>query len=140
MIKTLIKSPKFIIGFLIIFILLSFTLIYPLINLGDPFEMSGRGFQKPSEEYILGTDNFGRDVVLQLAYATKTSLFVGGLAGIIAITVGLTIGLLGGYLGGVIDEILTFITNVFTIVPSFVILILISVSVETRGAWLTAVE
>jgi peptide/nickel transport system permease protein len=138
MVKTLFKSSKFMIGITILLLLLAFTLIYPMINQGDPFNMDGRSFEAPSERHLLGTDNFGRDVLLELAHASQTSLYVGALAGVIAITIGLLVGLFAGYVGGIVDEILTFVTNIFTVVPSFVILILISVSMETRGAWLTA--
>lgn len=138
MVKTLLASRKFVIGLVILGVILTFTLLYPLINSNDPFNMEGMRFQEPDSEYILGTDNFGRDVLLELSHAARTSLYVGTVAGIIAISVGLLVGLFSGYVGGVIDEFLTFITNLFTIIPPFIILILISVSIESRGAWLTA--
>lgn len=85
--------------------------------------------------FILGTDNFGRDVLTELVDATKTSLRVGLIAGIIATLIGLFFGLISGYVGGLVDNIITFITNMFTVIPSFVILILISYSVgqNARG-------
>lgn len=49
------------------------------------------------------------------------------------------VGLFAGYVGGIADEILSFITNIFTIVPPFVILILISVSIESGAASVTGV-
>ena len=90
---------------------------------------------------ILGTDNFGRDVLTELVHATKTSLKVGIIAGIVATTIGLILGLLTGYLGGMVDNIIMFITNLFTVIPSFVLLILISYSVDqkARGVGLVAV-
>jgi len=138
MIKTLKSSRKFMIGFIILGIILSFTLLYPILDGGDPFEMDGMRFQPPNAEYKLGTDNFGRDVLLELSHAARTSLYVGALSGVIAIIIGLIVGLFAGYVGGLLDEILTFITNMFTIIPPFIILILISMSIDSRGAWLTA--
>lgn len=91
--------------------------------------------------FILGTDNFGRDVLTELLDATKTSLRVGLIAGTVATLIGLFFGLLSGYLGGVVDDIIMFITNLFTVIPSFVLLILISYSVgqAARGVGLVAV-
>ena len=90
--------------------------------------------------FILGTDNFGRDVLTELLDATKTSLRVGLIAGVVATLIGLFLGLLSGYLGGMVDNIITFVTNLFTVIPSFILLILISYSVgqAARGVNLVA--
>ena len=84
----------------------------------------------------LGTDNFGRDVLTELVSATRTSLEIGLVAGSIATLIGLTLGLLAGYIGGLADDLIMFITNLFTVIPTFVLLILISYSIgqEQRGA------
>ena len=89
----------------------------------------------------LGTDNFGRDVLTELVSATRTSLEIGLVAGTIATLIGLTLGLLAGYIGGVADDVIMFITNLFTVIPTFVLLILISYSIgqEQRGAVTIAV-
>jgi peptide/nickel transport system permease protein len=89
----------------------------------------------------LGTDNFGRDVLTELVRATGVSLQIGLVAGIIATLIGLTLGLLGGYVGGLVDDFIMFITNLFTVIPSFVLLILISFSIgqDKRGAFTIAV-
>lgn len=90
---------------------------------------------------VLGTDNFGRDVLTQLVTATAVSLRIGFVAGIIATTIGLVLGLLAGYLGGLADDLITFFTNLFIVIPSIVLLILISFSIgqEQRGAFVIAV-
>jgi peptide/nickel transport system permease protein len=90
---------------------------------------------------VLGTDNFGRDVLAELVSATGTSLIIGLVAGLIATTIGLIFGLLAGYVGGVVDDVIMFITNIFTVIPTFVLLILISYSIgqDQRGAVTIAV-
>ncbi len=88
----------------------------------------------------LGTDNFGRDVLKELVSACGTSIMIGLIAGAVATLIGLTFGLLAGYLGGIYDDIIMFITNVFTVIPGFILLILISYSIgqEQRGASVVA--
>lgn len=88
----------------------------------------------------LGTDNFGRDVVRELISAAGTSIIIGLIAGTVATIIGLTLGLLAGYVGGFVDDLIVFITNIFTVIPSFVLLILISYSIgqEQRGASVVA--
>ena len=89
----------------------------------------------------LGTDNFGRDTLKELVSAAGTSIKIGLIAGSIATLIGLTLGLLSGYLGGIVDDLIMFFTNVFTVIPGFVLLILISYSIgqEQRGASIVAV-
>ncbi len=89
----------------------------------------------------LGTDNFGRDVLTELVAAARVSLQIGFIAGTIATLIGLTLGLLAGYIGGLVDDIIMFFTNLFTVIPSMVLLILISFSIgqEKRGATTIAV-
>lgn len=89
--------------------------------------------------FLLGTDNFGRDVLTELVYAISTSLKMGLLAGLIATAIGLVLGLLSGYLGGIADDIIMFITNLFTVIPSFVLMILISFSISQSARGVTLV-
>ncbi|MBN1312907.1 MAG: ABC transporter permease [Anaerolineae bacterium] len=88
-----------------------------------------------------GTDNFGRDVLTELVAATGVSLQIGLVAGLIATLIGLTLGLLAGYVGGLMDDVIVFITNLFLVIPTFVLLILISFSIgqEQRGPFVIAV-
>ncbi|MEG2314700.1 MAG: ABC transporter permease [Clostridia bacterium] len=89
----------------------------------------------------LGTDNFGRDTLKELISACGTSIMIGLIAGTVATLIGLLLGLLAGYLGGIADDIIMFITNIFTVIPGFVLLILISYSIsqDQRGATTVAV-
>lgn len=88
----------------------------------------------------LGTDNFGRDVLTELVAATRVSLQIGFVAGTVATIIGLILGLVSGYIGGLVDDIIMFFTNLFIVIPSFVLLILISFSIgqDRRGAFTVA--
>jgi peptide/nickel transport system permease protein len=115
-------------------IILIFVLIYPLMNRNDPLEMVATCFEAPSSEYTLGTDNFGRDVLLELAWGARNSFYIGLVAGLVATFIGLVLGLTSGYIGGLVDNIITTITNIFIVIPSFIVLILISVSINSRSS------
>ncbi|MCB0120727.1 MAG: ABC transporter permease [Caldilineaceae bacterium] len=88
----------------------------------------------------LGSDNFGRDVLTELVAATRVSLQIGFVAGIVATSIGLILGLTSGYVGGLVDDVIMLVTNLFTVIPSFVLLILISFSIgqDKRGAFIVA--
>lgn len=135
----LLKSPKFMIGAVLFLLMLALVLIYPQINRKDPLEMIALAFQPPDANLWLGSDNFGRDLFLELMYGIRTSIRVGLIAGVFATVIGLFIGLVSGYVGGMIDNLLTSVTNIFIVIPSFVILILISVSINSRSSLVTAI-
>lgn len=134
----LLRSPKFLLGAMTTVLMLLLVVVYPLINRGDPLEMMALAFQPPGNGLLLGSDNFGRDLFLELVYGIRTSIIVGLVAGIVATTIGLVIGLASGYIGGLIDNLLTAITNMFIVIPSFIILILISVSLNSRSSFIVA--
>ncbi|MEK3725754.1 ABC transporter permease [Paenibacillus sp. FSL H8-0034] len=138
-VKILLKSPKFVFGTSALLLMLALVLIYPLINRNDPLEMMALAFQPPDSKLLLGSDNFGRDLFLELMYGIRTSVRVGLIAGICATVIGLIMGLLAGYIGGLVDNILTAVTNIFIVIPSFIILILISVSINSRSSLVTAI-
>ncbi|WP_026485747.1 ABC transporter permease [Caldanaerobius polysaccharolyticus] len=131
-------SGKFLVGFIIFTVLLLIMIIFPLLNHADPLEMTSTMFAKPSRQLPLGADNFGRNVLIELIAGAKTSLIIGILAGGIATTIGLLIGLFSGYVGGIVDDILSAITNIFIVIPSFIILVLVSVSISSRSYITTA--
>ncbi len=89
----------------------------------------------------LGTENFGRDVLKELLKATGVSLQIGLVAGLVATLIGLILGLMAGYIGGFVDDVIMFFTNLFTVIPGIVLLILISFSIgqDKRGAVTIAV-
>jgi peptide/nickel transport system permease protein len=103
------------------------------------FGLSAVKKELPKTLHVLGTDNFGRDTLAELVAATKTSLIIGFIAGTIATLIGLLIGLVAGYTGGIMDNFLSTITNIFIVIPSFIILILVSVSISSRNYLTTAV-
>jgi len=80
----------------------------------------------PSSAHPLGTTAFGQDILAQLIYGTRQSLViavvVGGLATVISVLVGVT----AAYLGGVADGVLSSVTDVFLVVPTFPLIVVIA--------------
>lgn len=61
----------------------------------------------PNGEFIFGTDQLGRDVIVRLAYGARVSLMVGVLASLAAAAIGVTIGIIAGFYGGWADSLLS---------------------------------
>jgi peptide/nickel transport system permease protein len=77
--------------------------------------------QPPSAEYWLGTDELGRSVLVQMVYGVRTSLVVGLLAAFSATLLGITIGALSGFVGGRTDALLMRVTEMFQVMPTFIL-------------------
>ena len=63
-------------------------------------------FELPSSKYLLGTDEFGRDILSRLIYGTRQSLRIGVLSVAIAAFLGTIMGSIAGFYGGTIDNVL----------------------------------
>jgi peptide/nickel transport system permease protein len=119
--------------------LIAFTLLLggvgPLIVNTDPNAVIGGLYDPPNGSSIamwLGTDNEGQSVMANLVYGIRTSLLVGLVAGAGATLVGVIIGLVSGYVGGWVDDILSAITNIALAIPTLIVIILVSVALQSR--------
>ncbi|MFD2614540.1 ABC transporter permease [Paenibacillus gansuensis] len=81
----------------------------------------------PSSEHWFGTDDYGRDYFARALYGGRISLTVGFLAMILATGIGVAVGVVSGYFGGWIDSVLMRLLDIVLSIPSFLILLLLSV-------------
>ena len=88
----------------------------------------------PSAEHLLGTTNLGQDTFWLLSYATQNSLFIGVFVAFFATIIGVFAGLAAGFLGGMADRVITLFADVFIVVPSLPILILMSSLLQGRAS------
>jgi len=61
---------------------------------------------KPGGKFILGADEFGRDILSRLIYGTRVALLVGILSVAIALVLGMVLGTVSGFFGGVVDNLI----------------------------------
>jgi peptide/nickel transport system permease protein len=103
----------------------------------DPTAIRDIGLTGPSAQHWLGTTQTGQDVFAQLAWATRGSLQIGLIVGILATALSAFFGILGAYIGGFADEAFSLFSNVFLVIPGLPLVIVISgfVPQEQRGLW-----
>jgi peptide/nickel transport system permease protein len=89
---------------------------------------------KPGPEHILGTTNLGQDTFWLLSQAIQNSLVIGLIVATAATTIGVLVGLTAGFLGGVFDRVLTLLMDVFIVIPSLPILILMASLLQGRAS------
>jgi peptide/nickel transport system permease protein len=92
-----------------------------------------------SRTYWLGTDKAGRDVLSRLILGTRISLGIGFVAVLISLVIGITIGAVGGYFGGAIDKLMVFLMTVVWSVPGIMLVIAISLALDSKGVWVAFV-
>jgi peptide/nickel transport system permease protein len=137
--KALLRSPSFVFGIAIFSLSVLAAMLYPLLGGADPLARAGMPFEPPSAQFWLGANGEGQDMLAQLLYGLRASLYVGLAAGLVATTVGTLIGVFSGYKGGLVDNLLTMVTNLFLVIPSLIILILVSNSIQKRSLGLVAI-
>src|ERR1051325_8942836 len=71
-----------------------------------------------STEYLLGTDQLGRDVLSRLIFGARVSMVVGFTAVIFAGIVGTVLGIISGYLGGWVDQVIMRVTDTWLALPA----------------------
>ena len=132
----LVGSPIAWISFLVILATASVAVFGPHLAGLDEFQMSAARLRAPSSAAWLGTDELGRGVATQLAFGSRTSLLVGLVAAFSATVVGIVIGALAGFAGTRLDNVIMRTTEMFQVLPSFV---LAAVIVAFWGPGLTRV-
>jgi ABC-type dipeptide/oligopeptide/nickel transport system ATPase component/ABC-type dipeptide/oligopeptide/nickel transport system permease subunit len=133
-------SPKLAIGVGIIVVIGLWGLFGPAL-VGDPDAIRDIGLTAPSGTHLLGTTQTGQDVLAQLAYATRGSLSIGLLVGIMATLLSALFGIVGSYAGGLVDEAFSLLSNLMLVIPGLPLVIVISafVPASARGSWTIAV-
>jgi len=132
-------SPKLAVGSALILTITLCGLVGPLL-VGDPDRIDNIGLTPPGGGHLLGTTQTGQDVLAQIAYATRGSLYIGLLVGVMATFLSALFGIVGAYAGGVVDEAFSLFSNVMLVIPGLPLVIVISAFVppEQRGVWTVA--
>lgn len=124
------------VGLLILLAFVAAAILSPYLLGGDPNAISAELLQPPSAEFPFGTDDLGRDVLLQLLDGVRVSYTVGISAALATCLLGIVIGAYAGFAGGVVDLVLMRVTEMFQVIPTFV---LAAVIVAMWGPGLTRV-
>lgn len=125
------RSPQGIIGSTIMLFLLFICLFGPYLAPFDPEAMSLTGrFSPPGGEYLLGSDQFGRDILSRLLTGGRSTLLAAIAATLLGTFLGAAIGNTAAYLGGRWDEIIMRTMDALKAMPSLLLALLI---VSTLG-------
>ena len=101
----------------------------------DPMQVGLYGiFLDPSSDHWLGTDRFGRDVLALVLISLPVSLTVAFLAGALSTVLGVIVGFTAGYKGGKLDSFLRTITDMFIVIPTLPLIIILAANTRNLGS------
>jgi ABC-type dipeptide/oligopeptide/nickel transport system permease subunit len=127
------RSWKTLSGVIIVGFFVLMAIVGPYIVRADPSAMSLNMLQGPSSAHWLGTTQSGQDVLAQLVDGSRSTLIVAFLAASIATVVSIAVGLAGGYLGGISDELLSVLSNIFLVIPTLPLVIVLAGYLPNKG-------
>lgn len=145
-IRRLFKNKAAIASMLVILLIAGVAIAAPSLAPYNPLELhSGQGFLPPawvdksatgkagSPDFLLGTDNLGRDVLSRALYGARVSMVVGFIPTIIILLFGITIGLVAGYQGGRVDNILMRVTDIVYAFPDLLFFIIVMTALRNTA-------
>lgn len=131
--ERLLASPALIIGFVGFMIILLTAILIPMISQTDPNAMTvAERLKAPGGKYLLGTDEFGRDLFVRVMYGARVSLWVGGCVAVFSCVFGIIIGLYSSYFK-VLDQILMRICDGLIAIPGILLAIALIAALGTSS-------
>jgi len=135
----LFRIKKFALGLLILLAVLFIGIIGPAIYKVSPTRTVGGRYAPPGGKYPLGTDALGRDVLAQLLHGIRGSLYVGAIASAISLSLAIFLGTIAAVFGGLVDKIVMTLSEIFLLIPSILLMMLLAAYLPERSLWIVAV-
>ena len=124
--RRLARHPTALLGIVLVGTFLGLALTAPLVSPFDPTAQPARRLLPPGGRYLLGTDEFGRDVFSRIVHGARISLQVGIVSVGLALAVGGVLGLVSGYCLGIVDALTGRLVDVMFAFPSIILIIALS--------------
>ena len=97
-----------VVGLVIVAGLLFAAILAPVLAPHDPgLQDLAAKRTPPGSRFLLGADEFGRDILSRIIYGTRVALLVGTVSVGIALALGLFFGIISGYVGGFVDSVIS---------------------------------
>jgi peptide/nickel transport system permease protein len=127
------RNPGLVFGTLILFGLVTFTVVGLLsIDTADAYPLAARPKQPPSAEYPFGTDFYGRDLFAAMVIGMWQTALIGVLSGAVGTLIGVLLGFISAYFSGWLDRIIKGACQILLPIPVFLIQVVIAGSLDRR--------
>lgn len=116
------RKPLGFVGLLVIVLMGLVALLAPLLAPYDPIHIYfDKVFRPPGREFLLGTDNVGRDILSRIIWGARISLVVGLASAGIGAVLGASVGLVSAYVGGTLDILVQRVVDSLMVFPSLIL-------------------
>ncbi len=113
-------------GLVVLLLFLGITIFADRIAPYDPMKTSNETLQSPSQKFVFGTDDLGRDIFSGVIHGARTSILIGVSVTLFGGLIGVFVGAVAGYAGGLLDDFLMRLTELFLIPPQFFIALIVA--------------
>lgn len=120
-IRRMLRNRGAMVGLTIVVFIVLLAVGAPLIASYDPDELVGSRLLSPSAEFLLGTDNLGRDILSRLVFGARPSVGSAALATLFILSIGITVGAWSGYVGGLLDDVIMRIVDILLAFPTLIL-------------------
>src|SRR5215469_6878404 len=120
-------------GLIIVGFFVLLALFSPLLVHSDANAFGSDISAAPSAAHPLGTTSYGQDVLAQVIVGARVSVALGFITGLVATIISVIVGLVSGYIGGWGDESLSVLTNVFLVLPTLPLAIILAAFLPYKG-------
>ena len=127
------RSPKIVTGLIIVGFFVLLAAFGPLIVHTDPSAVSDDSLRPPSPAHWFGTTQNGQDILAQVVDGARNSMIVGFVAGALSTVLSVLVGVTAGYLGRAWDETLSVVSNVFLVIPTFPLVVIVAAYLPHTG-------
>ncbi len=125
--RSLRRNPLAIAGFALLGFVIAMAIFAPWVAPHDPLEVKLEDkLLPPGGQYLLGTDDMGRDLLSRCIYGFRISLRAATVVLALACLIGICLGGTAGYLGGKIDNLLMRMTDMFLAFPGYILALAIA--------------
>lgn len=115
------KNKAAVIGALMVAALVVIAVFAPLIAPSDPLTQSTiNRLKPPGDGHLLGTDDYGRDILTRIIYGARVALRVGVFSVLIGAVIGTPLGVAAAYFGGKIDALLMRLVDIMLSFPDLI--------------------
>ena len=123
--RQFVANSKAAVGLTLFVVFVILAAFAPVIAPYNPLASQFLPMQAPSAQHLMGTTNTGEDIFSQFVMGARTTMMVGVGAGLLSTVIALAVGMYAGYRGGALDSFLSVFTNLFLVLPSLALLIVI---------------
>ena len=125
-VRRMLRSPQGALGLMLVGLILLVVILGPLVAPHDPETFSSlQRYKAPSAQFLLGTDQYGRDILSRLLYGARATVLLAVIATALGTLAGALVGTTSAYLGGRSDEFIMRTVDAVMSIPSLLMALLI---------------